>query len=125
MTREDLIKIFQRQIDKNIVIRDTTGEKTSYSIDCYGNCPDLIPGDVVLYFILVEAVFDPKLTEMKQKGNLLSLDRGIAAVEDATVDRIARVSLKYLDDPNCELLNFKLTKTKGESIFPVFTNLIK
>ena len=127
MTKEDLIEIFRRQIEKNIVVTEV-GYNRVASAKCYGNCPELIVGDVVLYFVIVEAVFDPKLTEMKRNGNLLSLDKGIAAVEDTTVDRLARVSLRYLDDPNCELLNFRLTKTKGDSMnamFPVFTNLIK
>jgi hypothetical protein len=123
MTTEQLIAIFQKQIDNKPKVYDNPEKK--YSMNCHGNCPDLTTDDVPLYFVLVEAKYDEQLSAMKAAGNLLSLDKKITEINENTTTRLARVTLKYLDDPNCELYNYRHNKTLIESAFPVFSNLVR
>jgi len=123
MTTEQLIAIFQKQIDNNPKVYVNPEKK--YSMNCHGNCPDLTTDDVPLYFVLVEAKYDEKLSAMKAAGNLLSLDKKITEINENTTTRLERVTLKYLDDPNCELYNYRHAKNLIQSTFPVFSNLVR
>lgn len=121
ITKEILYEVFADQLKCDPM--SSTSEYKDKS--CYGNCPDFKVGDRLLFFILVTADYDEKsIKNSKDSGNLLTMHDKIRKTK--TIDTVEKVTDSYIDDPDCELLNFTLTKVAdypGCLKLPVFTVL--
>ena len=121
MTKEKSLGYFELQL-KNPLNKPL--ETTPKITKCFGNCPDLKIGDVVLYFCLSTTTIDDKLVNLKNSGNLLSFQKELDIRRHQTSDRIVAVTKEYLEsDPE----DFQqLTPVRGnDSYFPVFQQIVK
>lgn len=121
MTKEQALKYFEAQLSNPINKPLETVPKMNR---CFGQCPDLKLGDVVLYFCLSTTTIDDKLVELKNSGNLLTFQKELGKRRDETTDRIVAITKEYLESAPEDFL--ELTPVKGNnSYFPVFHRIVK
>jgi hypothetical protein len=121
MTKKHALDHFELQLNNPLNKPIVTVPKIA---KCFGNCPDMKIGDVVLYFCLSTTTIDDKLVNLKNSGNLLSFQKELDIRQNQTADRIVAITKEYLESEPEDFL--QLTPVRGnDSYFPVFQQIVK
>jgi hypothetical protein len=121
VTTEDIETAFHQQLDDEKTVITESFYNNLKSKKCYGNCPDIKIGQRLLYFIVGHVRFQGNsIKKNLKKGNVLSAYKKVG--EHKTEMELCRVTEDYLNDPSCELFNFKYDKTVT-GLIPRFIDL--